>query len=265
VIHWNPSPDIFSVGPLHVRWYSLMFLIGFSVAYQMFKWMCEREKKPTIYLDTLLIYSFVGCTVGARLGHCLFYEPDYYLASWSNALEILMIWKGGLASHGGGIGVMISLWLFSRNHREFSFMWLLDHAVIPVALTGGLIRIGNLMNSEIIGKPTAVAWAFIFERVDQVPRHPAQIYESLSYLIWFGIATTMYARRKDIPGGLIFGLSLIWIFMARILWEFFKEQQVAFESHMTFNMGQLLSFPFIIAGIYLVVRALRTPTTIVTE
>ena len=265
MIHWNPSPDIFSIGPLHIRWYSMMFLIGFTTAYQMFIWFCRREKKPTIYLDSLLIYAFVGCTIGARLGHCFFYEPDYFLTSWSHALEILMIWRGGLASHGGTVGVMLALWLFSRKHREFSFMWLLDHAIIPVALTAALIRFGNLMNSEIVGNPTNVAWAFIFDRVDQVPRHPAQIYESLTYLVLFAITTTMYARRKDLPGGLIFGISMIWIFTSRIFWEYFKQNQVPFESGMAMNMGQILSFPFVAIGIWLVWRALRTPTTIVTE
>jgi prolipoprotein diacylglyceryl transferase len=257
LIHWNANPDIVSFGAFHVRWYSLMFLIGFSASYQLMSWMCRRENKPTEPLDTLLVYAFVGTTVGARLGHCLFYEPDYYLTA-EHWVEIFQIWKGGLASHGGTIGVMTALWLFSRKFKQFSFMWLLDRSIIPVALTAGLIRLGNLMNSEIVGRPTKVAWAFIFERVDQLPRHPTQIYESLTYFALFAVLLTIYKRSKNLPGGLLFGISMIWIFLSRVFWEFFKENQVGFENSMTFNMGQLLSIPFILLGLYLVLRALRS-------
>lgn len=254
MIHWNPSPDIFSFGPIHIRWYSLMFVAGFTIGYFIVKWMCRLEKKNFEELQDLLIYLVIGTTVGARLGHCLFYEPEYYL---KHPLEILMIWHGGLASHGGTIGVMLALWIFSRRHPQFSFMWLLDRISVPVALTAAFIRFGNLMNSEIVGRPTDVPWAFIFDRVDQMPRHPTQIYESLTYLVLFFVLMWIYKKVRPLPAGLIFGVSMIWIFLSRIGWELLKENQVAFENQMSWNMGQLLSVPFVVLGIYLVIKALK--------
>jgi phosphatidylglycerol:prolipoprotein diacylglycerol transferase len=257
MIHWNVEPDIFTVGPLRLRWYGLMFLVGFTLGYRIVKKMCIREGKPVLPLDNLLVYLVAGTTIGARLGHCFFYEPDYFLA---HPLEIFMIWKGGLASHGGGIGVMIALWLFSRKHREFPLVWLMDRIAIPVALTGGFIRIGNLMNSEIIGRPTNAPWAFVFEKVDQIPRHPTQIYESLSYFLVFFISYFIYRKNPKSPRGLLLGVVFVGLFVSRIIWEFFKENQESFESGMILNMGQILSIPFIIFGTFLIVRALREET-----
>lgn len=252
MIHWSPSPEIFSVGPLQIRWYGLFFLIGFSIGYKIVQGFCLREKKSIQVLDNLLVYLVIGTAVGARLGHCLFYEPQYFL---QHPLEILMVWKGGLASHGGTVGVFVALWLFSRKVPEFSFMWLLDRISIPVGLVAGFIRLGNLMNSEILGKPTDVPWAFIFEKVDQVPRHPAQLYESFTYFALFAFTLTFYKKSSTPPRpGLLFGISMIVIFLSRIFWEFFKENQEAFEAQMTLNMGQLLSIPFVILGFVLVIR-----------
>ena len=253
---WNVEPDIVHLGPARIRWYGLMFLLGFTIGYFIIKKMCERENRSFERLEGLLIYVVLGTAIGARLGHCLFYEPDYYLA---HPIEILKIWEGGLASHGGTVGVMLAIWLFSRKHTEFAFMWIVDRLCVPVGLIAGLIRIGNLMNSEILGRPSNVPWAFVFQRVDQVPRHPAQLYESFSYFVLFAINMLIYRKNCRPPSGLLFGISMIWIFSWRIVWEFFKENQEQFEKGMTLNMGQLLSIPFILMGIFFVVRALRMP------
>lgn len=254
MIHWNPNPDILTLGPLRVRWYSLMFLAGFIAGYQIIKWMCRRENKDFGKLEPLLYYVVAGTTIGARLGHCLFYEPEYYLR---HPIEILKIWQGGLASHGGTIGVILAIWLYSRRHPEYAFSWILDRMTLPAALTASFIRIGNLMNSEIVGRPADVPWAFVFEKVDALPRHPTQIYESATYFLLFVVLFEIYRRSKSLPTGLLFGLMSVWIYLSRIGWEFFKEAQVSFEKSMVLNMGQLLSIPFVVLGAYLIVRALH--------
>jgi prolipoprotein diacylglyceryl transferase len=217
--------------------------------------MCQREGKSFERLENLLVYLVVGTAVGARLGHCLFYEPAYFL---SHPIEILEIWKGGLASHGGTLGVMIAIWLYARRHPEFSMLWILDRISVPVGIVAGCIRIGNVMNSEIIGRPSNLPWAFVFEKVDNIPRHPAQLYESLSYFVLFLLNWLVYTRNKsNPPKGLLFGIALTWIFTWRIVWEFFKENQEAFENSMTLNMGQLLSIPFIVIGLFFIIRSFR--------
>jgi prolipoprotein diacylglyceryl transferase len=196
----------------------------------------------------------VGTLAGARLGHCLFYEPEIYLR---DPIRILKIWEGGLASHGGGIGIFLMLWWFSRKHREFSYLWLLDHLCVGVALAGVFIRTGNLFNSEILGKATDVPWAFVFDRIDAVPRHPTQIYEALSYLVIFIVLWKWYrspAKPAKYPGR-IFGTFLMLCFGVRFLIEFAKENQVAFEQSLPLNMGQLLSIPMVGAGLWLVLRS----------
>lgn len=240
------------MGPVRIRWYGLMFLLGFSVGYFVIKRMCAIEKKSFERLENLLIYLVAGTAIGARLGHCLFYEPAYYL---SRPLEIFKIWEGGLASHGGTIGVILAIWLYSRRYPEFSFMWILDRISVPVAFVASLIRVGNLMNSEILGRPTDLLWAFVFKRVDAVPRHPAQLYESLSYMTLFWITMRLYKRNPKSPPGFLFGVTLTWIFAWRIVWEFFKENQEPFEAGMALNMGQILSIPFIAVGIFAIVRS----------
>jgi phosphatidylglycerol:prolipoprotein diacylglycerol transferase len=208
---------------------------------------------PAEKMDSLLVYSVLGTTIGARLGQCLFYDPAYYLV---NPLEILQIWEGGLASHGGGLGVMTGIYLFTRKNPEFNFWWIFDRGAIYVVLTGAFIRLGNLMNSEILGKPTDGTWGFIFDKVDKIPRHPTQIYESICYLVIFFIARAMYMKKKALsPRGYIFGFVISAIFVCRFVIEFFKENQSPFEQGMSLNMGQILSIPFVLAGIYLMVVA----------
>ena len=201
-----------------------------------------------------MVYLIAGTTIGARLGHCFFYEWDYYS---QNLLEILYIWKGGLASHGGGAGVIIAIYLFSRFNPEFGFAWLCDRISVPVALTGAGIRMGNLMNSEIFGRQTDLPWSFIFERVDKVPRHPTQIYEALWYTMTWAIGLYLYRRYKQHPPvGLLFGWTLTGIFTGRILIELVKENQEAFESGWLLNMGQWLSIPWLLIGLFLFIRGL---------
>lgn len=253
MIHWHPDPVLLQLGPIQVRWYGLCFLVGFLVGYQIVKWMCRREGKPVEPLDNLLTYIIVGTIVGARLGHCLFYDPGFYL---SHPVEILRVWEGGLASHGGTLGVFLALFYFSRKNPEYPLGWIFDRVVVPVALVASLIRIGNLMNSEILGKPSDVPWAFIFDKVDQKPRHPAQLYESLTYFGLFLTTMTIYWRNPKPPRWLLFGISMIVIFGSRIVWEYFKENQEAFESGLVMNMGQILSIPFVLLGCFLVYIAL---------
>ena len=254
-IHWNPSPIIWSWGPLMIRWYGLMFLIGFSVSYQMMKKICDWEGYPSEKMDSLLVHIVLGTTIGARLAHCLFYDPDYYL---SHPLDILKIWEGGLASHGGGTGVIIAIWLFIRKNPEFKLMWLFDRCAIFTVFTGSLIRIGNIMNSEIIGRPTDGTWGVIFDRVDPLPRHPAQLYESACYLVIATIAWLIYNRKRDkLPQGLLFGFVIAAIFVCRFSIEFIKENQSPFERDLVLNMGQLLSLPFIGLGVFFVHKALQ--------
>ncbi len=257
-IHWNVDPEIFRIGGIAVRWYGLLFALAFYFGYlimsRIFKWEGVGEKK----LDQLSIYMIVATVVGARLGHCLFYQPDYYL---QNPWEILMIWKGGLASHGAAVGILIALWLFSKK-SGLTWLWTLDRIVIVVALAGFMIRTGNLMNSEIYGHATQLPWGFIFYRSDFSldPRHPTQIYEGLTYLFLFIILYSYYLRKKGaIKEGLLFGWFLIVLFGMRFLLEFLKEPQVKFEETMFLNMGQLLSIPFILLGIVLLWRTRRKP------
>jgi len=196
----------------------------------------------------------VGTIVGARLGHCLFYEPGYYLR---HPLEIIAVWQGGLASHGGALGVLIALYLYSRKHPDQPFLWLLDRIAVPTALGACLIRLGNLFNSEIIGVPTHVPWAFVFERVDPIPRHPSQLYESICYAGVFVMLLFLYRRyRAQTPAGLLLGAFLVAIFTARFLLEFVKERQEAYTLNIPLNVGQWLSLPFILAGAVLLWRAL---------
>ena len=253
-IHWNPSPNLFSIGDFSIRWYGLCFATAFFVGYLIMKAIFDREKIPEELLDKLSIYMLLGTILGARLGHVLFYQPDYYA---SHLLEVIQIWKGGLASHGAALGILLALFLFSKKSGQ-SYLWILDRIVIVVAIGGFFVRIGNLMNSEIVGRVTDVPWAFIFERniyyMGDAPRHPSQLYEGISYLLLFGILSFLYFKKNmgEKPG-VIFGIFLIGLFSARFIIEFFKDIQVEFEQSMSLNMGQILSLPFIALGIYLLV------------
>ena len=266
-ITWDIDPEIFHIGSLSIRWYGLMFAMAFLSGYVVFTRFMKIDRLTTEMTDQLLIYIAVGTIIGARLGHCLFYEPEYYL---SNPLEILKIWKGGLASHGAAIGIVIALWLYIRKYK-LSFLWLMDRLVIVVPLGGAFIRTGNLFNSEIYGLPADLPWAFLFVNdvvrdpntgaiMENVPSHPTQIYEALSYLLIFAGLFIFYRKRKDqVRDGFIFGVFLIALFTARFFIEFVKNDQVAFEAGMTFNMGQLLSLPFILAGFLLIAYTKQRP------
>ncbi|HAQ20825.1 MAG TPA: prolipoprotein diacylglyceryl transferase [Prolixibacteraceae bacterium] len=255
-IHWNVSPEIFSLGPIHVRWYGLMFAVGFLFGYNHVEKMFKHENDDPKWLESLFIYLIVATVVGARLGHVLFYGWDYYS---QHPIEILYVWQGGLASHGGVIGIIIAMIIWSRKVSKRHLLWVLDRVVVPSVFVGALIRFGNLMNSEIYGNPTSLPWGFIFERNHEtIAKHPTQIYESLSYLFTFGVLLYMYwkTKAKDYQG-ILTGVFLIFVFSARFLIEFIKEVQEPFEKGMSLNMGQWLSTPFVLAGIILIVLAVK--------
>jgi len=257
-INWNVSPEIFRIPflNLEIRWYGLLFATGFFLCYYFISKMFNKENIPIDVLDKLTVYGFLGTLIGARLGHCLFYEPEYYLA---NPLKILKVWEGGLASHGAAIGIPLAIFIFSRKYKEYNLGFLLARVTITVPLAGACVRLGNLMNSEIVGKPTEAAWGFLFFRdtdlthLPLVPRHPTQIYEALAYIAIFIILYSIYLKKgKNINNYFMFGLFLILLFSARFFLEFFKEVQVDFESKLPMDMGQLLSIPFIMCGILLI-------------
>jgi prolipoprotein diacylglyceryl transferase len=266
-ITWNVDPEIFSIGQLSIRWYGLLFATAFLSGYIVFTRYLATERLTSEMLDQLLIYIAVGTVIGARLGHCFFYEPEYFL---KNPVEILKIWKGGLASHGAAIGILLALWLYIRKHK-LSFLWLIDRIVIVVALGGAFIRLGNLFNSEIYGLPTDLPWGFEFVRdklydsttgelLPTVARHPTQLYEALSYILIFTVLFIFYRKRYlKVRDGFIFGLFMILLFAARFFIEFVKNDQVAFEAGMKFNMGQLLSLPFILAGVVMIAWTKNKP------
>ena len=240
-VHWNADPVLLQLGPVAIRWYSLMFVIGFTFGYYLFKRFFVREGIKTELLDSLLYTLVLATIVGARLGHCLFYQPDYYLGSWNGFLEIFMPWKGGLASHGGAIAIIIAIIWYARHYgpkNGFDFVWLMDHLAIAVAFVATLIRLGNLFNSEIYGDVTSLPWGFIFERNGETePKHPTQLYEAGAYLILGIILLALYNRRLDkICRGFFIGVFLIGCFGSRFLIEFIKEPQVEFEQNMTYDM-----------------------------
>ncbi len=260
-ILWNPDLEIFRIGNFAIRWYSTCWLIGLALAYFIVKWLYKDQKVKDAYFDPLFMYCFLGILIGARLGHCLFYQPEYFLSSWTHVIEMFLpihqiadgSWKftgyEGLASHGGTIGLMVALYLYYRK-TGMNLWHVLDDIAIATPITACFIRLGNLMNSEIIGTPTNVPWAFIFERVDMTPRHPGQLYEAIAYFFFFFVMLHFYKRTsKEVGTGFYFGLCLTLIFTFRFFIEYTKDIQVDFESGMIFNMGQLLSIPFIILGI----------------
>lgn len=285
-ITWNVDPVLFSLGPFQIRWYGLFWALGFLFGYFIMRGIYRREKMPDAWLDKLLVYMLIFTVIGARLGHCLFYEPDYYL---SNPLKMLAIWEGGLASHGGAIGILLGLWIYVRRYNKtpkqkedkqhINFIWIMDRIVVPVCLVGALIRCGNVMNHEIYGTPTSLPWGFVFMRgaeqfcgtVDNytactswasccppeewLPCHPTGLYEAFFCLVAMAILLWMYYKRDlgNRQPGLMFGTFLIIIFGSRIAIEFLKNVQVDFERNMTFDMGQWLSIPFVILGIGMIV------------
>jgi prolipoprotein diacylglyceryl transferase len=254
-INWDMNPEIFRIGNFAVRWYGLLFASGFFFGYLIFMRFFKKEGLSVDLLDKLTIYMALGTVIGARLGHCLFYEPEYYL---QNPVEILKIWRGGLASHGAALGILVALWLWIRKYKK-SFIWILDRIVVVVALAGAFIRLGNLMNSEIYGIETTLPWGFVFIRnLEVVAKHPTQLYEAIAYLLVFVLLFQLYFRNNAKPKpGLLFGLFLFLVFGMRFLIEFIKEDQVAFEEGMALNMGQWLSIPFALAGLGFLVWAYR--------
>ncbi len=244
-ISWDASPEIFRIGSLAIRWYGLFWAMSFYLGYEIIYRMFKKEGIPLVQVDKLLVYMAAGSIIGARLGHCFFYDFSYY---WSNPVEIFMIWQGGLASHGGVVGILIALYYYQKKVSNQSFWWLLDRLVIPISLGAFFIRMGNLMNSEIYGIETALPWGFIFEaRGEIVPKHPTQLYEGIPYLLLFLSLGWLYLKKiKILPVGFITGLFALCMFSVRFLVEFIKEDQSAFESGMLLNMGQILSIPLVI-------------------
>ena len=264
-IHWNPDPEIINIFGISIRYYGLLFVSGLILCIYILGWIYKRENLPSENLEKLSIYGMIGILAGARLGHCLFYEPSYYL---SHPLEMILpitfppdggikfIGYQGLASHGGVLGLLIALYFYSRKTKH-PMIDTIDLIGVVSGLSFGFIRLGNFMNSEIIGIPTTKPWGVIFERVDDLPRHPTQLYEAISYFIIFAIMMILYKKMRDrLKNGFFFGLASVLFFTARIMIEFVKENQVGFENGMTFNMGQLLSLPYIVVGIGFIIYGL---------
>lgn len=248
---WDGDPIAFTIGPLTLRWYGLFFASGFVIGYFIMQAMFKRLKYNTEDLDKLLVYIFAGTIIGARLGHCLIYEPDFYL---SHPIEILKIWNGGLASHGGTVGVIVAYSIFIWRSKKYRFLELADMLSIPIALVCCFIRLGNFMNSEILGTPTDSAFGVVFARLgEDFARHPAMLYEACAYFATFIVLTCVYFAMKKRPDGFILGLMLLMIFTARVIIEPFKIEQADYQTNVGMNVGQLLSYPFIIAALALII------------
>ncbi|MPQ49218.1 prolipoprotein diacylglyceryl transferase [Marinifilum sp. N1E240] len=265
-INWNPEPEIVNLFGISIRYYGLLFVTGIFLCISILGWIFKRENIPDANLEKLSIYGIVGILAGARLGHCLFYEPAYY---FSNPLEMILPIKflneggikftgyQGLASHGGALGLIVALIIYSKKTKH-AILDTIDLIAVVAALGGAFIRLANLMNSEIIGMPTTKPWGFVFQRVDLIPRHPAQLYEALSYFLIFAISFWLYkTKREHLKNGFFFGLCLLLIFTARFFIEFLKERQVDFEANMQLDMGQLLSIPYILVGLGFILYAFK--------
>ncbi len=256
-IIWDVNPEIFSIGSFSIRWYGLLFASGFLVGQRIMTHVFRKEGIKETLLDSLLLTMVIATVLGARFGHFLFYEPEVLL---KNPLQVITPPFAGLASHGAAIGILLGLFIYARN-KKMSFLWVCDRIVIVVALAGCFIRLGNLMNSEIVGKVTDVPWAFVFTRnyeFTQYPRHPAQLYEAIACLVLCFILFRLWSQRKSqTPQGMLVGIFLIWVFGLRFVIEFFKENQVAFENELAYNMGQILSIPVVLLGVIFLIYALR--------
>jgi prolipoprotein diacylglyceryl transferase len=247
-INWDTSPVLLSLGDFSIGWYGVFFASGFFFGFHIMRWVYMREAKSLASLDRIFIYMVLGAVLGARLGHCLFYDPIYYLA---NPLEIIKIWQGGLASHGGVVGMLIAMYVYEKQTPDISFFWLLDRMTLPITLGSFFIRCGNFFNSEILGIPTTVPWAIVFSRVDALPRHPAQLYEAVVYLLLFILLFFLYLKhREKLKPGFMMGLLMVIIFGSRFFIEFVKIPQESFEPILRLNMGQWLSIPVVMLGIY---------------
>jgi len=257
---WDANPEMIKIGSVPVRYYGVLFALGIILGYKIVSYVFDKERIPQFYLDKLLLYIIVGTVLGARLGHCLFYEFDYYM---QNPLEIIIPFAKvngsyqyvgfmGLASHGGAIGVLLAIYLYCRKYKIGAF-WILDKIALGVPIAGAFIRFGNFMNSEIYGKPTDGSWGVIFANDDMIPRHPTQLYEAFGYIVTGIVLWMLYHSHKVKNSGVVFAYFLILMFSTRFILEFFKEDQVAFEQNMMFNMGQWLSVPFILIGVLMLV------------
>ncbi len=261
-INWNIDPEIFRIGGFGFRYYTLMFLLAFYSSYKIMQVYFRQKGLDEELLDKLTVYIILATIIGARLGHCLFYEFEYYSKHpWEMLLPFRTVngethFTGfmGLASHGGGIGIMLAVWMYSRRFN-INLLWLVDRLSVVVALSGFFIRMGNLFNSEIIGRPTDVPWAFVFHKEDLIPRHPGQLYEAIAYLLIF-LLLYQLNKRKEVyfKPGFLFGLLLVLVFTARFVLEYFKENQESFEDSMVLNMGQILSIPMILLGLFFLFR-----------
>lgn len=259
-VSWDVDPVAFSIGPVTVRWYGILFATGFIIGYHMMRSVFRREHKPEEDLETLLFYLIAGTIIGARLGHCFFYHPEYFL---NHPLEIPQFWKGGLASHGGVVGVCTTIAIYSRRHKDQPYVWLLDRLCVPAALTSSFIRLGNLFNSEIVGRRTDVPWAFEFKRYYNellpemelaLPRHPTPLYESGSYFLIFLLLWLLYrVKGPRLRPGLSVGIFLALVFTARFIIEFFKERQATHTADSVLSMGQWLSLPIVLLGLGLAI------------
>ncbi|MDR2841269.1 MAG: prolipoprotein diacylglyceryl transferase [Paludibacter sp.] len=275
-ITWNVNPEIFP-NILPIRWYGLMWALGIWFCYLIVARMFKFEKLPDKWMDNLFFYTVAGTIIGARLGHCLFYgAPNDFFFYYTHPLEIIKVWEGGLASHGGALGIIAALWLYNKNVSHKGFIWTFDRLVVGAAITGACIRFGNLLNSEIYGGVTSMPWGFNFVKdtmwhlpvsmggAGEQPCHPTQIYEMLYCLVAFGVTYWLYWYRQAYKRtGLIFGVFLLIIFGTRFLLEFIKFNQENFEQNMFLNMGQILSIPFIIWGIWLIWRTAKKPEKMV--
>ncbi|MFO8028311.1 MAG: prolipoprotein diacylglyceryl transferase [Cyclonatronaceae bacterium] len=251
-----PGPTIEQFGPVLIRWYGVLFAAAFLIGYFIGRKLFIDAGKDVALADTLLMYIIVGTVVGARLGHVLFYDFDYYIR---NLHEVLFIWQGGLASHGAAIGIILAMWLYLHRHRGIGFFWLGDRLTIPVILGGAFIRVGNFFNSEIVGLPSEVPWAVVFARVDLEPRHPTMLYEALICILLFVILIALYRYyKKHPPEGLLTGVFMILLFSSRFFVEYTKVEQAAFTETWLIGMGQLLSIPFIIFGIWVLWTRVKT-------
>ena len=254
---WNVDPEIINIGFFSLRYYSLMFIIGFLLMGEYVKKLFTKYNKDPELVSSLTTHIIVGMLVGSRLVHCFFYEPQYY---FSHPLDIPKIWQGGLASHGGYLGVIIAIWFFMRKNPSLKFMWLLDLLAGPCLFVGGLIRVGNLFNSEIVGKTTDVPWAVIFQRVDPFPRHPAQVYEAIGYFATAAILFWMEKKKFNTwKKGSIFAYSLIIGFIFRFFVEFVKDEQATITVSSMINMGQILSLAFVALGVVILLRVQKNP------
>ncbi len=269
-IIWNFDPILLSLGPITIHWYGLMWGIGFLVGFELMSRIFKYENHPKEWADKMFIYMFIGTIIGARLGHCLFYEHwfdwiDAYGRTHegciSHPLNLLKVWEGGLSSHGGAFGILTSMYIYNRRVSKKGYLWIFDRLIMPIAVVGSCIRFGNLLNSEIYGEVTTMPWGFIFVRDGQtLPAHPTQLYETLYCLVTLAVSSYLFFKKKAYERkGFIFGTSLIIIFLTRFFLEFIKNDQESFEAEMLLNMGQILSIPFIIWGGWLIYNTMKKP------